>query len=123
MKFLCYTLGDDRAGFPPPTAEMFEAMDKLIQEAVAAGIMVATGGLAASATTTKVTNRAGKISVTDGPFTETKEIIGGFALIDVPSMEDALAWTKRFLSIAGEGESRIRQYFGPDDPFPFDSGA
>ena len=123
MKFLCYTMGDDSVGFPPPPPEMFEAMDKLIEEAVKAGIMVATGGLTLSATGVKVVNKGGKMTVIDGPFAEAKEIIGGFALIDVPSREDAIAWTQKFLAIAGDGESTIRQYFGPDEPFPFDSAS
>ena len=119
MKFLCYTLGDDSAGFPTPSQEMFDEIDKLIQSAFESGIMVATGGLALSATGTKIVNKGGRMTVTDGPFAETKEIVGGFALIDVPSKEDAVEWTKRFLAIAGEGETTIREYFGPDEQYPF----
>lgn len=48
------------------------------------------------------------MTVVDGPFTETKEVIGGFALIQVASKEEALEWTKRFLEVAGDGESEIR---------------
>ena len=76
MKFLCYTMGDDSGGFPTPPPEMFEAMDKLIEGAVKAGIMVATGGLAPSATGIKVVNRGGKMTVTDGPFVRTEERMG-----------------------------------------------
>ncbi|MGH2634049.1 MAG: YciI family protein, partial [Tepidiformaceae bacterium] len=119
MKFLCYTMGDDSQGFPPPTPELFTEMDKFIEETVKAGVLIATGGLALSATGTKVTNAAGKMTVTDGPFSESKEIIGGFAMIEVASKDEAIGWTKRFLTVAGDGESTIRQYFGPDDEYPF----
>ena len=53
--------------------------------------------------------RNGKVTVTDGPFTETKEVIGGFALIDVKSKDEAIEWTRRFLDVAGDGESEVRQ--------------
>jgi hypothetical protein len=49
--------------------------------------------------------------VTDGPFTETKEVVGGFALFQVKSKEEAIQWTKRFLKVAGDGESEIRQIY------------
>ena len=50
----------------------------------------------------------GTFTVTDGPFTETKELVAGFAIIEVPSMAEAIEWTKRFLSVVGEGQSEIR---------------
>ena len=123
MKFFCYTMGDDSQGFPPPQPEMMAEMEKLVEDGVKSGVLIATGGLAQSATGTRVTNSGGKISVTDGPFSESKEIIGGFALIDVASKEEAIAWTSRFLRIAGDGESTIREYWGPDDAYPFDPDA
>jgi hypothetical protein len=49
------------------------------------------------------------VSVTDGPFTEAKEIVGGMAIIQTPSKDEAIAWTKKFLAIAGDGESEVRQ--------------
>jgi hypothetical protein len=51
----------------------------------------------------------GKLTVTDGPFTEAKELIGGFAIMNVKSKAEAIEWTQRFLKIAGDGESEIRQ--------------
>ena len=111
MQFLCYTLGDDCSGFPPPTPELEAEMEKLIEDGKRAGVMIVTGGLAPSATTTRVTNSGGRVVVTDGPFSEAKEIIGGFAIIDVPTRADAVAWTERFLGIIGEGECRIREIY------------
>jgi hypothetical protein len=54
---------------------------------------------------------SGKLSVIDGPFTETKEVIGGFAVMQVKSRDEMLEWTKRFLAIAGDGEADVRQLF------------
>ena len=62
----------------------------------------------------------GKLTVTDGPFSETKELIGGYAIYDVKSKEDALEWVRRFMELhqenwpGWEGESELRQVFGPD---------
>jgi hypothetical protein len=62
--------------------------------------------------------------VTDGPFTEAKEVIGGFAIIEAKSKEEAIEQTKRFLNVAGDGESEIRQLYeeGDFDPAPVESG-
>jgi hypothetical protein len=115
MRFLSYTLGEDSAPTAPPTPELMSEMDRLMQEATEAGVLVATGGLAPIAEGTKVRYTAGDFLVTDGPFTEAKELVGGWALMEVRDREEAIAWTKRFLAIAGEGESTLRQVFGPDD--------
>lgn len=80
--------------------------------------MIATGGLAPSATGTKVTLSGGKLSVVDGPFAETKELVGGFALIEAASKEEAVEWAKRFRLAEGDGVSHIRQVFGPEDGPP-----
>jgi hypothetical protein len=90
-------------------------MGRLMQEATEVGVLVATGGLAPIAEGTKVRYTAGDFVVTDGPFTEAKELVGGWALMEVRDREEAIVWTKRFLAIAGEGESTLRRVFGPDD--------
>lgn len=124
MRFLTYTLGDDSVPAPPPTPELMQEMGKLVEEATKAGVLVATGGLAPTAEGTKVQYADGQFSVIDGPFTETKELIGGWALLEVRDKAEAIEWTKRFLAIAGIGESTIRQVFGPDDfPPGFDPNA
>jgi hypothetical protein len=87
-------------------------MGRLIEEMTKAGVLVATEGCQPSAKGARVRRTDGKIVVTDGPFTETKEIIGGFALIDVASKAEAIEWTKRFLEVVGEGESEIRLIHG-----------
>ena len=124
MRFLTYTLGDDSLPTPPPTPELMAEMNKLVEDATKAGVLIATGGLAPTAEGTKVQYDGGQFSVTDGPFTETKELIGGWALMEVRDKAEAIEWAKRFLAIAGAGESTIRQVFGPDDlPPGFDPAA
>ena len=115
MRFFCYTLGDESVPVPPPRPELFTEMDAFVSEAVNAGVIVATGGIAPTSEGKKVTYTKGKFTVTDGPFAEAKELIGGWALMDVETEAEAIEWTKRFLAIVGEGESRIRQVFGPED--------
>lgn len=93
----------------PPTGDEMERMGKLITEMQAAGVLLATEGCMPSSYGAKVRRRNGKITVVDGPFTETKEIVGGFALFQCNSKDEAIAWTTRFLNVAGDGESEIRQ--------------
>jgi hypothetical protein len=85
-----------------------EAMGALIGEMSQAGVLLSTEGCAPSAKGVRVRRDGDKITVTDGPFTEAKELIGGFALIKVASKDEAIAWTKRFLQVAGDGESEVR---------------
>jgi hypothetical protein len=117
MRFLClYKPGKPETNAPPSQQEM-EAMGKLIGEMTQAGVLLATEGCEPSSKGARVRINSGKFSVTDGPFPETKELIAGFALIQVKSKAEAIEWTKRFLSVAGEGESEIRQVFeSPSEP-------
>jgi hypothetical protein len=112
MRFLGYTMGDDSVPLPPPSPELMTEMGKFIEEATKAGVLLATGGLAPTAEATKVIRADGKFSVIDGPFAEAKELIGGWALMEVRDKDEAIEWTKRFLAIAGDGESTIRQVYG-----------
>lgn len=75
MKFLLYTLGDDSKPTPPPTPEKLAEIGKFMEEAFRAGVVIATGGLAPSATGTKVSLTDGKFTVVDGPFAEAKELV------------------------------------------------
>jgi hypothetical protein len=92
----------------PPTGEEIAGMGKLIEEMVKNGTLLSTEGCQPSAKGARVRLSNGKFSVTDGPFTEAKEVIGGFAIIEVKSKEEAVELTKRFLNVAGDGESEIR---------------
>ena len=111
MRYLAYTLGDPSVPIPPPTPELYQKMGEFMEEATKAGVVVATGGLAPIDEAIKVTLHDGEFTVLDGPFTEAKELIGGWALMEVRDRDEVSEWTKRFLSVLGEGESRIRTVF------------
>lgn len=110
MKFLCIYKPAKPEGTPPTQQEMAE-MGKLIEGGFKSGWLLATEGCLPSALGARVTRSGGSITVKDGPFTEAKEIIGGFAVIKAASKQEAIQLTKRFLEVAGDGESEIRQVF------------
>jgi len=83
-------------------------MGTLIDEMTNAGVLLATEGCQPSARGFKVRRTGDTITVKDGPFTESKEVIGGFAIFRVKSKEEAIDWTKRFLALVGDGESELR---------------
>ncbi len=93
----------------PPTPEHMATMQKLIEDGMKAGTLVATEGCLSSRTGARVRAEGGKYVVTDGPFTEAKEVVGGFAILEATSKEHAIELTKQFLSVVGEGECEIRQ--------------
>ncbi|MGP9019144.1 YciI family protein [Streptomyces sp. BR1] len=82
-----------------PSAELMQRMGALIEEMTKAGVLLDTGGLTPSAQGTRVTWSGGKLSTTDGPFTESKEVVGGYALMQCKDRAEALEWVKRFLTI------------------------
>jgi hypothetical protein len=110
MRFLLYTTGDEAQPSAPPSKQMMDELAKLTEETTRSGVLLATGGLGPAAT--RVRNSAGKLTVTDGPFTETKELTGGFALVEVKSREEAIEWAKRFRKIVGDGDSLVQEVFG-----------
>ncbi|MBV9094924.1 MAG: transcriptional regulator [Streptosporangiaceae bacterium] len=112
MRFLGYTLADPAIPIPPPTQEDMAKMGAFIEEATKAGVLVATGGLGPPSEAVKVSYRDGEFTVLDGPFTEAKELVGGWALLECRDKAEAIEWTKRFLSVAGDGESTIRPVYG-----------
>ncbi|AGP56093.1 MULTISPECIES: YciI family protein [Streptomyces] len=85
-----------------PSPELMERMGELIEEMTKAGVMLDTAGLTPTSDGTRVTWSGGKISCTDGPFTESKEVIGGYALLQAKDKAEALEWTKRFLRVHEE---------------------
>ncbi|MCF4139940.1 YciI family protein [Streptomyces sp. Tue 6430] len=85
-----------------PSAEMMQRMGELIEEITKAGVMLDTAGLLPSEQGVRVHLNGGEISVTDGPFTETKEVVGGYALMQCKDMAEALEWSKRFLKVHGD---------------------
>jgi hypothetical protein len=113
MRFLGYTLASE-TDLPdePPSPELFEEMGKFVEEAVKAGVIVATGGIAPTSEGAIITLKDGDFTVVDGPFTEAKELVGGWALMECRDKAEAIEWSKRFVSVLGEGEVRIRPVSG-----------
>jgi hypothetical protein len=113
MKFFGYTLGDPDTPVGPASPEEYQQMSAFVEEATKAGVLLATGGLAPLNEAVKVKYSGGEFTVLDGPFAEAKELVGGWALMETRDINEAIEWTKRFLTIAGDGESTIRQVYGP----------
>jgi hypothetical protein len=111
MRFLGYTLGDPSAPIAPPTPELMAEMGSFVEEATKAGVLVATGGVGPLDEATRVSYHDGEFTVLDGPFTEAKELVGGWAVMECRDKAEAIEWTKRFLAIVGEGESTIRPVY------------
>ena len=95
MRFMTIVKSRETGAHPSPA--LIEKIMKLGEEATKKGVMVEMGGLGPTALGARVRLANGKITITDGPFTEAKEVLGGFAIYDVPSKKDALEWTRRFL--------------------------
>ena len=117
MRYLCLYKPEKKEGTPPRPEEMAE-MGKLISEMTKAGVLLATEGCAPSSKGARLRLAGGKFTLTDGPFTEAKELVAGMALIQAKSKEEAIEWTKRFLKVAGDGETEIRQLCEPADFAP-----
>ncbi|MBA3319324.1 MAG: hypothetical protein H0T50_14695 [Gemmatimonadales bacterium] len=92
----------------PPSPEEMAKVGRLIEEMTRAGVLLSTDGLQPSSKGARVRISEGKLSVVDGPFAETKELISGYAIVEARSKEHAIELTKRFLEVMGEGESEVR---------------
>ena len=115
MKFLTLVKSsEDVRGQSPPQALM-EAIATLGEEAGRAGLLLEMGGLMPSASGARIALRRGRLTVTDGPFTEAKEVVGGYAFFAFRSREEAVEWTVRFMELhrrhwpEWDGETEIRQ--------------
>jgi len=107
MRYLMTTRPTDHA----PDENLYTEMARFVEELTASGVLLATGGLEPGGL--RVTSTGDEVTVTDGPFTEAKESVAGFALVEVRSREEALEVARRFRRIVGDGESVIQQVFGP----------
>lgn len=114
MRFLSVYKTKERS--EPPSQEEMDKMGVLIEEGMKAGYLLGVDGCLPSALGALVRQTDGKITVTDGPFTEAKEVIGGMALLKVDSKDEAIELTKQFLAIAGDGECELRQLYDPPQP-------
>ena len=95
----------------PPSPEEMARMGKLIEEGMKAGWLVGTEGCLPSAMGARARIDNGKVTVSDGPFTESKEVVGGFALLEAPDKAAAIELVKKFLEFTGEGECELRQIY------------
>ena len=101
-----------------PSEELLSAMGKYNEELMKAGVLLDLAGLQASSKGARIRFSGGKRTVIDGPFTETKELIAGYWIIQVKSKEEAIEWAKRVPAPHGEGEDgeiEVRQVFELDD--------
>ena len=119
MRFMTMVKADKNyeAGLPP-SPELMAAIGKLTEESIKAGVVLDTGGLMPSSRGARVRASGGKLTVTDGPFAETRELIGGYAIISANSKEEAVEMARRFMQVhvdvlgpSYEGECEIRQMF------------
>ncbi len=102
MRFMIIVKGDGPSENLPPQPGMFEAMNKYNQELQDAGVLLALEGLAPSRDGARVTYSGNKTTVVDGPFSEAKELVGGFWIIQVRNKEEAIEWAKRIPFMQGE---------------------
>ena len=119
MRFMMIIKHAEKQG--PPPQQLMDAIAALAEEAVKGGSMLGSGGLGPTALGARVRLSGGQVTVTDGPFTEAKEVVGGFAQFELKSKQEAVASAVRFMELhkkhwpGWEGETEVRQMFGPED--------
>ena len=125
MRFMMLVKSAGNSG--PPPKELMDAIAQLSADASKSGTMIENGGLAPAAMSTRVRLAQGKITATDGPFAETRELVGGFAIIEFDSKQEAIESTLLFMDLhrkywpGWEGETEIRQIFTQAD-YTIESG-
>ena len=95
----------------PPSAEEMARMTRLVEEGMKAGYLLAVEGCLPSAMGARVRQSQGTVSVTDGPFAESKELVGGLAILQANSKAEAIELVRQFLMAAGDGECEVRQLY------------
>lgn len=116
MKYLSMVRINEKAGVTV-TQKLMDDMGKLMDELTRSGQLVSTAGLRPTSEGVRVRQRHGKQSMTEGPFVETKEVVGGFAILEAKDMAEAIALTKRFLKVHGDEwdvECEVRRMEGPE---------
>ena len=113
MRFMGLVRAAEGQGAPPP--EMMEAMGGFIEASLKSGSLIQTGGLAPGSAAVHIRQSSGRLSMTDGPFVETKEVVGGYAILEAPSREAAVEMMRKFMELheqywpAFEGECELRE--------------
>jgi hypothetical protein len=116
MRFLSLIRIDEKTG-QKPSERLMSDMGKLIEEMIRSGALISTAGLRPTSEGVRVRLRRGKLSTIDGPFTESKEVIGGYAILEASSKQHAIELTERFLKIHGDEwdiECEVRPLDGPE---------
>ena len=120
MRVLGLLKMSEQPGEPP--AELFEAMDKTIKEISESATLIDTNGLVPSSVAAAVIHgSAGRISIVDGPFTESKELIGGYAFFEVETWEEAVETMRKIVAVhtdhwpSWEGSAEVRRVMGPEE--------
>ena len=119
MRFMMMVKSAENVAAPPQ--ELMEAIARLSAQETKEGKLVASGGLAPTAMSSRVRLSAGRLAVLDGPFTEAKEVVGGYAVMEFNSREAAVESAVEFMELhkkhwpGWEGETEVRQILGPDD--------
>lgn len=127
MRFMMIVKHAEKQG--PPPKPLMEAIAKLAEEAAQTGTMLGSGGLGPTAFGARVRLSGGRVTVIDGPFTEAKEVVGGYAQFELKSKEEAVASAVHFMELhkehwpGWEGETEVRQMMGPEDMATGDSAA
>jgi hypothetical protein len=116
MRYLSMVWIDETSG-QKPSEQLMHDMGKLIEDWTRKGTLISTAGLRPTAEGARVRLRKGQLSTTDGPFTESKEVIGGYAILEAASLKDAVELTRRFLAIHGSEwdiQCEVRPIDGPE---------
>jgi hypothetical protein len=121
MKYLTFIRHSESYRQSPPPAALMQAMGEFVEQSLKDGTLLDAGGLLPSKDGARIRLSKGKITVTDGPFTETKEVIGGWAILQTASRSEAMRIATEFMELHRkhwpefEGESELRPMFGPGE--------
>ena len=116
MRFLSIYKTTETGNMPSP--DEMARMGKLVEDGMKAGFLIAVEGCLPSAAGARVRQSNGTVTVTDGPFVEAKEVIGGLAILQAASKAEAVELARQFLHVAGDGECELRQLYDADQSAP-----
>jgi hypothetical protein len=109
MKILSIMTIDPSVAQEPPSQEEMDRMGKLIAEMKSKGALIDAGGRMPDMLELTVARKNGNTKITDGPFTESKEVVGGFALLEVKDRDEAIGWTNRLLDLVGNATCHLHE--------------
>ena len=119
MRFLVmHKSNEENEAGVPPSGELVEEMGKLMEESAREGVLLAAEGVHPSSKGARLSFSGGRRTVTDGPFAEAKELIAGFAVLQVESKEEAIQWASRFADVIGDVDIEVRQVVEISDLAP-----